>query len=73
MNLNLIDIDFLESMGMTSTATATDKKFVGPPKVDKPAEPKIVNDPNAILAKLNDKNSQFISAYNVYAMNTREK
>lgn len=69
MNLNLIDIDFLETMGMNAS-TQNQKK---PPPTQKMPDKNIANDPNAILAKLNDKSNQFISAYNVYAMNTREQ
>lgn len=71
MNLNLIDIDFLESMGMPTNKPIEQK----PTKkaTQQIPEKKIANDPSAILAKLNDKNSQFISAYNLYAMNTREQ
>lgn len=55
MNLNLIDIDFLESMGMPTNKPIEQK----PTKkaTQQIPEKKIANDPSAILAKLNDKNS----------------
>ena len=44
------------------------------PKVEKPIStpplkpPTLPNDPNTILQKLNDKNNEFISAYNASAL-----
>lgn len=55
MNLNLIDIDFLESMGMPTNKTIEQKPTKKAPQ--QIPEKKIANDPSAILAKLNDKNN----------------
>ena len=54
VNLNLIDLDFLETMGMNPSPPKVVKQQSLP---QKPAQNKIISDPNAILAKLNDKNN----------------
>lgn len=59
VNLNLVDLDFLEMMGV-GTSPSISKKQAEPKIESKP----IITDPTAILAKLNDKNNEFISAFN---------
>jgi hypothetical protein len=55
MNLNLIDIDFLESMGMPTNKTVGNKPTTTTNQ--QISTQKKNNDPNAILAKLNDKSN----------------
>lgn len=52
--MNLIDLDFLETMGMNPSPPKVAKQQ---PLPQKPVQNKIISDPNAILAKLNDKNN----------------
>lgn len=65
LNLNFVDIDFLETMGMSPSPPKTAKTQSQPAP--------ITTDPKQILAKLNSKDSEFISAYNAAALQNREK
>jgi hypothetical protein len=53
-------------MGMNPSPPKTAKPAPHPPK-----QQQIITDPNAILAKINNKNNEFISAFNANALNKR--
>lgn len=74
VSLNVVDMDFLESMGMAPSPVASRPSLPSEKKIKKEQkEPeKMTSSPDEILSKLNDKNNQFISAYNSYAIGNRE-
>lgn len=55
LNLNMIDLDFLESMGMNPSPPKPAPK-TQPPSIKKPQQ-SMVTDPEAILTKLNNKDN----------------
>jgi hypothetical protein len=69
LNLNMIDLDFLESMGMNPSPPKPAPK--GQPQSIKKPQGSIVTDPKAILTKLNNKDNEFISAFNANALNKK--
>lgn len=64
----MIDLDFLESMGMNPSPPKQSKGLQPPLKKEQ-----IITDPSAILAKINNKNNEFISAFNANALGKRQE
>jgi len=54
-------------MGMNPSPPKHAKAAQNPPK-----QQKIITDPNAILAKINNKSNEFISAFNASALSKRQ-